>query len=662
MDTTKQNDNQVKHTPIKEVSVNHGKQLVYAGLATMTLAGAVGSTSVTLADATVDHETTSMTMKKQTKKMKLAVKKATATAKNSAKKIEKKAKAARIGVAHTFVRSDFIIQNIGGKQTIIGFNTANFDPDDDWDGNLSFSAEFNDIQVIGDSAFEGNQVITAVDLKTLPNLEIIESDAFENCQNLVNVDFSNLAKLTRINAYAFNRCASLKTVNLIDLPSLRAIEGGNFSDTEGLETVNLINLPALTYMGSDLFENTPNLQTISFISLTALQELGDSEWFYETGMKTISLIDMPQLTTLAGSLVGLLNSLEKIYVGGLSPDFEMEDNEFDEVKPGGLVIPVTSGDVSVAQMFVDKINENCKFTTQQDKWALGGEVTYKYVDQNDIEITTDTNNDAVVPYTKTGRVGDEYGIALPNIAGYGDAQVITGTAQGTLPFGMQTVVIKYRAIAPIFTVYTVDKQDNELAAPQEFSGFIGDNLSLRPAEIAGYDFKGLFGSVTNASRAVADYQWEAIDQQVIGSSIDYMENAGRSYKFVYDVTPAPVEKPVDQMPKPAKPESGADTNKPVVIAEDKPAVTPDDNKEPTADENTEKEPGGLPISGGEQVNKNGTTKNKRNVTTTKNGATKADETVLPKSGTRNNAVLPVVGVTLLAGIIGAYALIKKRKS
>lgn len=661
MDTTKQNDNQVKHTPIKEISVNHGKQLVYAGLATMTLAGAVGSTSVALADATVDHETTSMTMKKQTKNMMLAVKKATAMAKNSSKKIEKKAETARIGVAHTFVRSDFIIQNIGGKQTITGFNTANFDPADDWDGNLSFSAEFNDIQVIGDSAFEGNPAITTADLKILPNLEIIESDAFENCQNLVNVDVSGLVKLTRINAYAFNRCASLKTVNLINLPSLRAIEGGNFSDTEGLETVNLINLPALTYMGSDLFENTPNLQTISFISLTALQELGDSEWFYETGVKTISLIDMPQLTTLAGSLVGLLNSLEKIYVGGLSPDFEMDDNEFDEVKPGGLVIPVTSGDVSVAQIFIDKINEDCEFTTQQDKWALGGEVTYKYVDQNELEITIDANNDAVVPYTKTGRVGDEYGITLPNIAGYGDAQVVTGTAQGTLPFGMQTVVIKYRAIAPTFTIYTVDKQDHELAAPQEYNGFIGDNLSLQPADIAGYDFKGLFGSVTNVSRAVGDYQWEELDHQLVGSSIDYLENAGRSYKYVYDVTPAPVEKPVEQTPKPAKPESGTDTNKPVVVAEDKPAVIPDDNKEPTADENTEKEPGGLPISGGEQSNKNGTTKNKRNVTTTKNVAIKAGETVLPKSGTHINTVLPVVGATLLAGIIGAYALIKRRK-
>ncbi|QBO35713.1 hypothetical protein EQG49_04170 [Periweissella cryptocerci] len=636
-----------------------GKQLMYAGLTTMTLVGGLGATPLVLADTAAKTDSVASKQVKTDKKRVKAITTQAITAANKNAKTAAK-KATRNGIAHTFVRSDFIIEQIKGRPTLVDFNYDNFDPDDNWDGNLTFSADFNDIQAIGDGAFQNIDALTNADLKTLPNLEILGKAVFSSSENLLNVDFDNLQKLTTIGSYAFSD-TGIKSLNLINLDSFQIIGGDSFYNCPNLAEVNLINLKSLVVVGEDLFENVPSLATVNFINLPLLETLG-GEWLDGNIIKTLKLIDLPNLKEWAAGFAWLPYA-ETIYVSNFSDDFGEDLQFFEDMNPGGVVIPVTADDIDLATMFVNQINSDCNFRTQATKWAIGGAVEYKYVDQNNNEIITDANGDAVVPYTSTGRVGDSYGAKLPQIAGYSAGQLIAGTANGTLTMGQQQVVFQFRSATPTFTVYTVDGDDNELAAPQEFSGFIGDYLTLRPYLIDGYNLKGLFGSVTDMTRAVGDYTWEQLDNKIIGSAIDYQDNAGRSYKFVYEETTPVVDTPVVTTPTtPAVPDPipnvvpGTNIDTGANTATDKTPAKTTSTKKPV------KAPTSLPVSGGAVKSTPKATPTATRTVTTTTTTTTNDDGILPKSGIVKNVVLPILGGTLLVGLVGIAMFGKKRKA
>lgn len=542
---------------------------------------------------------------------------------------------------------------------------------------------------IGESAFSGCQNLTSISLTSLGQLVTIETNAFGNNRNLTTATFTdlplvadfdsnifgnsepNLETLTlddlpslvtlapRTFSYGFN---DLTTVNLRNLTNLTTIEYGAFSSLPNLTAVNVDNLPALANFAGYVFGNCPVLAVFDFEKLTALTSIGESA-FSDTDLTDLNFTGLTKLATIGDYAFANTQNLTSVTVGNLGPDFAagFSSYAFGGTKPAGIVVPTNASALTTAQLFCDRINGNDETAsnwnqfTGDNMWTIGASVTYKYVDQAGQEITQGTDGTQVMPFSLIGHLGEAYEIpAVPEIVGYGPGQLISGEETGILaPFANQ-IVYQYRAEAQPFTVYLVDTEGNELES-QSYAGYVDDEIDLTPKTLPGYDFTEIHGSMmTSNSRAVTDVAWADADATLIGKHMTRGENNGRSYKFVYAKQVVAPDTPIVN-----KPDTGASTNKPGTIPNKQPSVS--------------KDPSELPISGDDKTpEKSGTDKQPGNIGSTSTGATsrvnngmptaKVSNTTLPKSGRVPNVWLPIVGATLLAGMLGLYAISKKRKS
>lgn len=293
-------------------------------------------------------------------------------------------------------------------------------------------------------------------------------------------------------------------------------------------------------------------------------------------------------------------------------------------------------------------------------------VTQSYIDEagNPITVadhhTIRDEDDANYDYTFAADTDDFYANGAPKIDGYDEPVVTDDSAPVTgkiIGNAQQVVIYQYKTIAKSGTIYRVDTDGNELAAPETFNGHINDVLDLKAKQqtFAGYELKELYSGTPSVAKkilGVTAYNWQPA-HALIGTTLKYGDNDGQSYKFEYVKKATSGDKQPDKTPAATPqtpgnlPTTGVDktpTNPPV--------TTPDKNKTPGD--------GTLPGTGGDKpIN----TTNITTVTKNVNGNSTADkDTDLPQSGNIANYLIPALGATLMAGLIGLYAFAKKRKN
>ncbi|GKQ42315.1 hypothetical protein RD055328_02380 [Companilactobacillus sp. RD055328] len=119
-----------------------------------------------------------------------------------------------------------------------------------------------------------------------------------------------------------------------------------------------------------------------------------------------------------------------------------------------------------------------------------GNVTAKYVDENDNEIAKSE--------TKSGNVGDDYTTEQKDIPGYTFKEV-KGNASGTFTGEDQIVTYVYKknkVYSGNVTAKYVDENDNEIAKSETKSGDVGDTYVTEQKEIPGYTFNEVKGNVS----------------------------------------------------------------------------------------------------------------------------------------------------------------------
>lgn len=676
------------HSSYKLTEHLNGKHFLYAGLATTTLIGGMGATPLVLADKTTTTQTELVTKKKS-----------------------KKAKAQKEsrdfmsgGDAHEFSADDFEVED----GVIMGFTESfgeyQFADDANWDGAVTFPAEFaTTITGINEGAFSDERIRT-VDLNSLTALETIGRRAFAQNIFLEKVDISNLSHLKTIDENAFEGCEQLETVNLSNLPALTNLGNEAFIYCDGLKTVNFDGLTSLQTLSSELFEYCTSLTTVTFNNLSSLEEIEWGVLEYTPSLQVITLTNMPNLKRIAegvyhsgGDWGG--GALSQVIVGNLGPDLVVEMNAFGEgANPGGLIIPVNGDtDREAAHKILLGINgansdEGPLFGVE--KWSLGGAITYKYVDQDEHIIKVGTDNIPVKAVTVAGKAGTKYNLpTIPTIAGYGNPTLLSGVETGIFDYGLSEIVYQYQANTAAITIYRVDTNDKNLVPPETVTGFVSDTLDLNDKQLVinGYDFKEL--NVSALSRAVGAYTWQPAPDS-IGKSLTLGVNAGRNYKFVYVATPAPTLTPdktddtVNNSNNTNNSNNAASSSSANSNSEKAPTAPADTSSNssdkvdgatntPSESTSTTQNPNGLPSTGVNDTNTSGIGNNRTSISRSSNTRyvplnngnnnptnlrNNGSRRTLPQSGVVINRVLPVLGAIALAGVISLYAFSKKKSN
>lgn len=734
----------------------NGKHFLYAGLATTTLIGGMGATPLVLADKNSTNQTelvTKVATKTKNKRAGDALLQAGDPYDFTAADFSVKNGVLRGFSESFFDKLDDMLY--GDDYRWNGILT--FPPE---------FAET--ITSIGEYAFSSDEGITSVDFNSLTALKTIDQGAFEGCMALETIDISNLNNLTTIDDSAFDACSFLNKVTLNNLPNLRSIGNYAFADgfytneyedmADAAGSVSFTNLPKLKTIGEDnfsyaetlasvtfsgldslealperlfygvnslktvtfdglskittisegLFSDNEYLKSVTFNNLASLQTIEDSVFDY-TGLQTLTLTNLPNLINISEYVYESSSddeSLNQIIVGNVNSALTVDKWAFNSLQPSGIVVPLNGqADVAAAQKFLGAINnvEVNNFVGSQ-KWKLGGIVTYKYVDQEENVITTDTKRAPVNAFTITGQVGTAYDLpTLPKIDGFGNPQLLSGDETGEIALGMQEIVYQYQAATSAITIYRVDTNDKNLVVPETVTGYVNDILDLDDKQLAinGYDFQALNISATNPARAVAAITWQAAPDSV-GKVLTLGANAGHSYKFVYAKTAAPK---ADDSSSTSSSNNNTNNNTNntdntnnnantastgTSAASSSSANTPGaatsssaTDSVTTPSSSTNQEPGGLPSTGGnatDSSNSTGGTNNTSRTNTSSNtryvplssdtGLNNAnsmyayddgEDESLPQSGITVNRVLPVLGAIALAGVIGLYAFSKKKR-
>lgn len=515
------------------------------------------------------------------------------------------------------------------------------------------------LQTIGSGAFSQIDNLQTVNLKKLPLLETINTFAFEVCPSLTTVNFDELPAVKSIGFYAFGY-SGLTTLDLSPLTNLELIDRGAFIDNEDLATVNFTGLTGLKTIDVGAFGRCLNLTTVDFSPLTNLETISRYA-FDSTPLTEIDLSPLTKLTAIGayafsnnnvndGIDPNIPNNLQRVIIGD-NVGLTVAANAFYRTKGGGMVIPKSPAALANAELIRDTFNTGQPdWTSDADNWYIAATVTYKYVNQNNQTIAPNS-----IDYA---RIDDQYHVtAAPQIDGYENPEVV-GDATFTIDNLWQDVTYKYsRAQAQPFTIYRVDTDGNNLTAPEVVTGDIDGILDLTPQTFAGFNFQELYGSApTNPNtRAMTDFTWQAV-HALIGNRINYNDNNGRSYKFVYVSTDTDNNSNggTNDEPPVVKPGTGGSGNQTPTV----PSATPTDN--PNGNTKT---PTHLPGSGGKKTgDKNsGSKSTATQVTRTATEANKPTDASLPKSGSVMSVVLPVLGATILTGVLGLYAFNKKRR-
>lgn len=297
-------------------------------------------------------------------------------------------------------------------------------------------------------------------------------------------------------------------------------------------------------------------------------------------------------------------------------------------------------------------------------------VTHKYVDQDNQEIMFGTDNVVPENFAETGFVGDNYVIHdAPTITGYDAPTLISDDLPNAMTANPLEIVYQYKTWAQPVTIYRVDGDGNDLGS-ETLTAYVDDDLDLTPVSIDGYEFQNLYGSALpqNASRlTIPDLGWEPVGS--LATPIKHGENAGRSYKFVY-AKQADTNENVnsgDNDGTGTDTDTGTGDSVPELITDTGVGGSTIINVTPTPVATSDKTPGDLPGTGSTGTTTQPTSNPTGGGTSINPAGVNAQVTPqttenLPQSGSVENRVLPAIGAMLLAGMLGLYGLIKKRKS
>ncbi|QBO35178.1 LPXTG cell wall anchor domain-containing protein [Periweissella cryptocerci] len=204
-----------------------------------------------------------------------------------------KSKTPRGTVSHTFARTDFTFDG----STITGFSNTFLSGDyKNWDGVLSFPADLSDITAIGASAFS-YKTITVIDFTNLPNIKNIGASAF-GANNLSSLDLSPLANLETIDDHAFASNKTMQNINFSNLTNLTSIGTYAFQYSYALTNLDLSPLIKLQSIGKSAFEENTSLTAIDFTNLTQLTTIGDTAFSGCTALKSLDLSPLINLVTI----------------------------------------------------------------------------------------------------------------------------------------------------------------------------------------------------------------------------------------------------------------------------------------------------------------------------------------------------------------------------
>lgn len=283
-------------------------------------------------------------------------------------------------------------------------------------------------------------------------------------------------------------------------------------------------------------------------------------------------------------------------------------------------------------------------------YAAATSITHKYVDQDGIEIKKGMDGIAVNHFTMPGFVGDDYSAhTAPQIAGYGEPKLISDNASGKMTNNQIEIVYEYRTDAQPTTIYRVDSDGKDLVSPEYINDKYNDdvlNLALKQQNIAGYNFQELYTGSAKL-RALTDYDWK-VAHELIGQTIPFGINNGRSFKFVYTKKSlGPNNNVIDS------PSTSTD-----------PGKLPDNNSGEVPAKPTQIDPGTLPGTGGDGTIPRAKSPNTVSAYTVNNSVNKSksnQNTDLPKSGQNMSYLLPIVGAILMMTTFGLYSFSKKHK-
>lgn len=583
-------------------------------------------------------------------------------------------------------------------------------------GNLNSLQTLNlnnlpNLTTIEMGAFSNNN-LTSLTLDGLNNLTTIGDNAFsESYGGMDTVILRNLRSLTTIGENAFNLNYGFRKLIVGNLPNLtpsgihqeafmRVQSGGQVVPDRGQTDLPLANI----FVGK-INNSAINQFNVRYSSNDTNNSVNGQVWYVQTAVN-YNFVDENN-KPLADPTTD--NRPGEVRIGdiiNLDPTDNSSDinpvTRYNAVPaldiPGYTVVPsetrVTNTNTLNLQNAdantIDSLTQIPLVTYVYSPNPIAGSVTYKYIDQDDNEILVDANGDSVDPYYKSGIAGDTYNPAdgVPDIPGYGKPERVSGNETGVLGEGDATITYRYHAKADPITIYWVDTDDQPLADPEVVTdAYVDDMLDLgaKQQTFSGYDFLELYGSAPLVTKAMTDYSWENA-HSLIGTQLTFAVNSGRNYKFVYTkqtTTDTDTGNNTDT-------NTGTDTgNTPDTNTGTDTGNTPDTNtgtntgtdtgtdtgsnkptppKLPATGDDTQTPPKKKPSNGGTKKpgdkhlprtggNTGTVTNHKKATPTAKANSTKE----LPESGDLVNRLLPVIGATLLAGLIGLYAFRKQRK-
>lgn len=559
-------------------------------------------------------------------------------------------------------------------------------------------------------AFSNNN-LTSLTLDGLNNLTTIGANAFsESYGGMDTVILRNLRSLTTIGENAFNLNYGFRKLIVGNLPSLtadgihqeafmRVQSGGQVVPDRGQTDLPLANI----FVGK-INNSAINQFNKRYSANNTNNSVNGQVWYVQTAVN-YNFVDENN-NPLADPTTD--NRPGEVRIGdiiNLNPDASDADinpvTRYNAVPaldiPGYTVVPsltrITNTNTLNLQNAdantIDSLTQIPLVTYVYSPNPIAGSVTYKYIDQDDQEILVDANGDSVDPYYKSGIAGDTYNLAdgVPDIPGYGKPERVSGNETGVLGEGDTTITYRYHAKADPITIYWVDTDDQPLADPEVVTdAYVDDMLDLgaKQQTFSGYDFLELYGSAPLVAKAMTDYTWENA-HSLIGTQLTFATNTGRNYKFVYaKQTNTDTDTNTDNGDN-TDTNTGTDTNTDNGNSTDTNTGTntgtdtgntdtstgtnkPTPPKLPATGDDTQTPPKKKPSNGGTKKPSDkklpgtggdtGTVTNHKKATST----VKANSTKeLPESGDLVNRLLPVIGATLLAGLIGLYAFRKQRK-
>jgi len=205
--------------------------------------------------------------------------------------------------------------------------TAFYNNDDNWENGVLYintalikakdtiSGKYTpkpDTKIIADSAFNGAEILTEIDLSNCKDLLNIGNLAFSSCESLERANLYRCTSLATIDMYAFSGCNKLATVIFAGCTNLNKIGESAFKSCSSLSYIDFSDCTSLTVIERYAFKNCSFLNTVTLPP--NIKNIGD-EAFRFTNIRNIyyarNNYDRSRISL--GSSTGITNTTWHLY-------------------------------------------------------------------------------------------------------------------------------------------------------------------------------------------------------------------------------------------------------------------------------------------------------------------------------------------------------------